>query len=316
MKTVTTAYPDAPPVAYASGSPLRLVRARWLDFLELTKPRISVMVLFTVAIGGLLTNQADPDFMQLLHALVGAALVASGASALNQWLERQSDAQMFRTSNRPLPAGRLTSAEVLTFGIALAVIGLGYMVSVMTHPLAAVITAVTFLSYVFIYTPLKRKTTVNTLIGAVPGALPPVIGWTAMTGTLDTPALALFLIVFFWQVPHFLAIAWMYREDYARAGLKMLPVVDVEGSVTARQMLLYAVALIPISLLPLLVNGASVMYAFGAVGLGFFFLRSVWGFVIEPSHGQARKVLHASLIYLPCILGLLLVERLIRYVMI
>jgi protoheme IX farnesyltransferase len=137
-----------------------------------------------------------------------------------------------------------------------------------------------------------------------------------MTGTLDWPALVLFLIVFFWQVPHFLAIAWMYREDYARAGLKMLPVVDADGSITARQMLLYALALIPVSLLPVLMQGASPMYAFGALGIGIFFLRSVWGFVVEPSHGHARKVLHASLIYLPCMMGLLLVERLIRYVMI
>jgi protoheme IX farnesyltransferase len=302
MKTGTTVYPDALP----------MVRSRWLDFIELTKPRIGVMVLFTVAIGALLANRPSLDLMQLVHALIGTALVASGASALNQWLERHSDAQMRRTENRPLPAGRLTSAEVLVFGFALAVVGLGYMAYLLTHVLSAVITGLTFLSYVFVYTPLKRKTTLNTLIGAVPGALPPVIGWTAMTGTLDLGALVLFLIVFIWQVPHFLAIAWMYREDYARAGLKMLPVVDSEGAATARQMLLYTLALIPISLLPGLVFGASAMYAFGALGLGVFFLRSVWGFVTQPGHGQARKVLQASLIYLPCVLGLLLVERLIR----
>jgi protoheme IX farnesyltransferase len=220
---------------------------------------------------------------------------------------------MRRTENRPLPSGRLTSAEVLCFGTALSVLGLAYMLVLMTHLLAAVVTAFTLLSYVFIYTPLKRKTTLNTLIGAVPGALPPVIGWTAMTGTLDPAALSLFLIVFFWQVPHFLAIAWMYREDYARAGLKMLPAVDTDGIVTARQMLVYCLALVPISLLPVMLRDASAMYGFGALGLGVFILRSVWSFVQVPTQAHARKVLHASLVYLPSVLAILLVERWIRY---
>jgi protoheme IX farnesyltransferase len=305
-------------VAFASGSEisaLPVVRSRWLDFVELTKPRIAVLVLFTVAIGALLTPRASLDLVQLLHALVGTALVASGASALNQWFERSSDALMRRTENRPLPGGRLSSSEVLGFGIAISVIGLGYMLFMMTHPLAAAVTAFTHLSYVFIYTPLKRQTTLNTLIGAVPGALPPVIGWTAMTGTLDWAAFVLFLVVFFWQVPHFLAIAWMYREDYARADLKMLPGVDPDGTATARQMLLYTVALIVISLLPVLLFGASLMYGFGALGLGVFFLRFVWMFGIQPAHATARKVLQASLVYLPSVLGLLLLERWIRYMM-
>jgi protoheme IX farnesyltransferase len=304
MKSATTAY-----AAEA------LARPRWLDFVELTKPRIAVMVLFTVAIGAMLAPQTPLDLMQLLHALIGVALAASGASALNQWLERDSDAQMRRTENRPLPAGRLSGSEVLGFGIALSVIGLGYLACVMTYPLPTVLTALTLVSYVFIYTPLKRKTTLNTLIGAVPGALPPVIGWTALTGTLDGEAGVLFLIVFLWQVPHFLAIAWMYREDYARAGLKMLPAIDPDGVVTGRQMLVYSFALIVISLLPVLLFGASMMYGFGALGMGVFFLRFVWGFVAEPSLGQARKVLHASLVYLPGVMGLLLLERFMRFVM-
>ena len=299
----TTALPEVLPLA----------RPRWLDFVELTKPRIALMVLFTVAIGALLTMPARMELLQLVHALVGVALVASGASALNQWLERASDAQMRRTENRPLPSGRLSSGEVLAFGIALSVLGLGYMLATMTHGLAIIVTAITHLSYVFVYTPLKRKTTLNTLIGAVPGALPPVIGWTAMTGTLDLAAVILFLIVFFWQVPHFLAIAWMYRDDYARAGLKMLPGVDADGSATSRQMMQYALALIPISLLPVLLGSASVMYGFGAFGLGVFFLRWVWAFALTPSDGHARRVLHASLIYLPSVLALLLLERWIQY---
>jgi len=303
------------PVAYAPGSPVSLARPRWLDFVELTKPRIALLVLFTVAIGALLAPQASLDVAQLIHALVGTALVAAGASALNQWLERHTDALMRRTENRPLPANRLTSTEVLFFGIALSCIGLGYMLFLLTHPLAAALTAVTHLSYVFLYTPLKRMTTLNTLIGAVPGALPPVIGWTAMTGTLELPALVLFLIVFFWQVPHFLAIAWMYREDYARAGLKMLPTVDGDGTATARQMLIYTIALIVVTLVPVFVGDSSGMYGFGALGLGMFFLRFVWMFGARPADAAARKVLQASLIYLPSVMGLLLLERWIRYMM-
>lgn len=303
MKTSTTVYADALP----------LVRSRWLDFLELTKPRIGVMVLFTVATGALLAPRTPFDAMQLMHALIGTALVAAGASALNQWLERGSDAQMRRTENRPLPAGRLTAAEALAFGCVLSGAGLVYMAVLMAHPLAAAVTALTLLSYVFVYTPLKRKTTLNTLIGAAPGALPPVIGWTAMTGSLDALALVLFLIVFLWQVPHFLAIAWIYREDYARAGLKMLPGIDAEGSATGRQMLLYCLALIPVSLLPVWQADAGAMYGFGALGLGVFFLRACWGFALEPSTARARKVLHASLLYLPSVLAILLAERWIRY---
>ncbi len=306
MKTSTT-------VAYASGSSLPLTRSRWLDFLELTKPRIAVMVLFTVAAGGLLAQPAPFDLLQLAHALVGTALVAAGASALNQWLERGSDALMRRTENRPLPAGRLTPSEALVFGCVVSGAGLLYMAVLMAHPLAAAVTAVTLLSYVFVYTPLKRKTTLNTLTGAVPGALPPVIGWTALTGTLDAQAVVLFLIVFVWQVPHFLAIAWIYREDYARAGLKMLPGIDAEGSATARQMLLYSFALVPISLLPVWLHEAGAMYGFGALGLGVYFLRACGGFALVPSQAKARKVLHASLVYLPSVLALLLVEHWIRH---
>ncbi len=299
----TTAYADQLP----------LVRSRWLDFVELTKPRIGVMVLFTVGLGALLANPQPLDLMQLVHTLIGVALVASGASALNQWLERDTDALMRRTDNRPLPSGRLNTGEVIGFGSALSVSGFVYMACLLTYPLAAVVAGATLLSYVFVYTPLKRKTTLNTLIGAVPGALPPVIGWTAMTGRLDGAAIVLFLIVFFWQVPHFLAIAWMYREDYARAGLRMLPALDADGAVTARQMLLYAIGLIPISLLPVLFNDAGAMYGFGAMGLGVYFLRSVWAFAVAPSHTLARKVLLASLIYLPGVFGSMLLERWVRY---
>jgi protoheme IX farnesyltransferase len=304
-------------VAYVAGSEtLPLARPRWLDYVELTKPRIAVLVLFTVAVGGLLAvSAASADVMQLVHALIGTAFVAAGASALNQWLERSSDAAMRRTENRPLPAGRLAPTEALFFGSVLSSAGLGYMFAVMAYPLAAVLTGVTLVSYVFLYTPLKRVTTLNTLVGAVPGALPPVIGWAALTGSIDATAWILFLILFIWQIPHFLAIAWMYRDDYARAGLKMLPVVDENGVATARQMLVYGVALVPVSLLPLLYGNGSIMYGIGAFALGLLFLRSIWRFGIAPTQAHARKVLHASLVYLPGVFGLMLMERLLQYLL-
>jgi heme o synthase len=287
---------------------LPLARSRWQDFIELTKPRIAVLVLFTVAIGALLARRGTINWEQLVHTLLGTALVAAGASALNQLLERHSDGLMRRTENRPLPAGRLHPLEVLAFGLTLGVLGTAYLAVSLRQPLAAGIAALTFLSYVLLYTPLKRRTTLNTLVGAVPGALPPVIGWTAATGRLDREAIVLFLILFLWQVPHFLAIAWIYREDYGRAGLKMLPVLDVSGSMTGRQMVIYCLALIPISLMPVLFHQAGIVYGLGALALGLFFLRAACGFVAEKTAARARRVLHASLLYLPALLALLLVE--------
>jgi protoheme IX farnesyltransferase len=213
-----------------------------------------------------------------------------------------------RTENRPLPAGRLQPLEVFSFGVALSVMGLLWLALSGRHPLAVIVAAVTHLSYVLIYTPLKRFTTLNTLVGAVPGALPPVIGWTSVTGTLDMPALVIFLTVFLWQVPHFLAIAWMYRADYARAELKMLPVVDGNGGTTARQMLLYCVALVPVSLLPVLQQKAGWLYGAGALALGLMFLGAAYGFAREHSRDRARRVLRASLVYLPALLALMLLE--------
>jgi protoheme IX farnesyltransferase len=269
-------------------------------------------VLFTVAAGGFIARPGSFELVELAHAILGAALVAAGASALNQWLERSTDALMHRTENRPLPSGRLGNVEVIAFGGTLAALGLGYMLAMMASPIAALVTAITLIGYVFVYTPLKSRTTLNTLIGAVPGALPPVIGWTAATGTLDVGALLLFLIVFLWQVPHFLAIAWIYREDYARAGLKMLPALDENGAVTGRQMLLYTLALVPISFVPVLLGEGSLMYGFGALGVGTYFLKTVWSFAGDRSDAQARRVVLASLIYLPVVLLLLLADRWMR----
>ena len=282
------------------------------DFVELTKPRIAVLVLFTVAAGALLAGPGSVDWVVLLHAVLGTGLIASAASALNQYLERHSDARMSRTENRPLPAGRLQPAQVVVFGTGLAVLGVTYLAVTVRQPLTVAVAVFTFLSYVFVYTPLKRVTWLNTLIGAVPGALPPVIGWTAVRGTLDVEVVLLFLMVFCWQLPHFLAIAWIYREDYARAGLLMLPVVDRTGRRTARQMIGFCLALLVVSLLPALMGPFGWLYLTGATLLGLGFFGATVGFAREHSTAQARRVLRASLIYLPVLLALLLLDGTLR----
>jgi protoheme IX farnesyltransferase len=215
---------------------------------------------------------------------------------------------MRRTENRPLPAGRLQPWQVLLFGAALGIAGVAYLALMLRQPLAAIVAALTFLSYVFLYTPLKRKTSLNTLVGAIPGALPPVIGWTAVRGSIGPEAGALFLILFVWQVPHFLAIAWIYRDDYARARLRMLPVIDREGGMTGRQMVAYCLVLIAASLAPIYVLKAGPVYLVGALVLGTLFLLSAIGFMRASSIGNARRVLRASLLYLPALLALLLIE--------
>lgn len=282
------------------------------DLADLTKPRIAVLVLFTVAVGGLLAGGTVADWVTLLHAVVGTALLASAASTLNQYLERHSDARMARTENRPLPSGRMQPAAVLVFGGVLGVLGVLYLALTMRHAVPVAVAGFTFFSYVFIYTPLKRVTWLNTVIGAVPGALPPVIGWTAVRGSLDAEAGVLFLIVFFWQLPHFLAIAWIYRDDYARAGHVMLPVIDVDGRRTARQMVGFCLALLAVSFLPAFWTARGELYLAGAVLLGLGFLATTLSFAREHSQAQARRVLRASLVYLPALLALLLLDGFLR----
>ncbi|MBV9125385.1 MAG: protoheme IX farnesyltransferase [Planctomycetes bacterium] len=298
MRVDTMTYPEA----------LALTRSRAVDYLELTKPRVTLLVLVTVAAGTLLASRGTLNLAALVHTLLGTALVAGGAAALNQFLERHTDALMRRTENRPLPAGRLQPPEVLVFGSLLGLAGVVYLALALRHPLASLVAGLTFVSYVFLYTPLKRKTALNTLVGAVPGALPPVIGWTAVSGTLDPGVLVLFLILFLWQIPHFLAIAWIYREDYARAGLQMLPVVDGDGGMTGRQMVSYCLALIPASLAPVGLGLAGWWYLGAAMVLGFGFLACVVGFNHQHSLSRARRVVQASLIYLPALMAMLLVD--------
>ncbi len=286
-----------------------LARLRVADYLELTKPRIAVLVLVTVGVGALLAAGRSVDVALLFHAIAGTALVAAGASALNQLMERKRDARMRRTENRPLPAGRLQPAEVLLFGSLLTTAGIVYLVLALPTITAAVVAAITFVGYVAVYTPLKPVTTLNTLVGAIPEALPPVIGWSAVRGEIGAEAWALFAIVLLWQLPHFLAIAWIYRSDYARAGYRMLPVVDPDGSRTARRMASYCVLLIAVSLAPVFWGQAHALYAAGAVLLSLGFLARALAFGAERSDRRARKVLRASLLYLPGLLALLMLDR-------
>jgi protoheme IX farnesyltransferase len=285
---------------------------RLADYLALTRPRLCAMALLTVAAGAVLASRGTPDWRVVTHALVGSALVAAGASALNQWWEREADARMRRTRDRPLPAGRLRPGEVLALGIGTAAGGVAYLAVTPVHPLAAVVAALTALIYVCVYTPLKRRTPLNTLVGAIPGALPPVIGWTAVRGSLNAEVGTLFVILFLWQVPHFLAIAWIYRIDYGRAGLCMLPAVDHDGGLTGRQMICYCLALVAASLMPLVVDAAGWVYLAGALLLGLGFLTSAVGFFLCRSPERARAVLRASLIYLPALLTLLLLDGIRR----
>lgn len=283
-------------------------RARTLDFLELTKPRVAVLVLFTVAVGALLASGGYPDPLLLVHTLIGTALVAGGASAWNQYLERDTDSRMRRTENRPLPAHRLEPREVAAFGSLLGIGGVFYLAFLTPHVLAALVAGFTFVTYVFVYTPLKRVTTLNTLVGAIPGALPPVIGWSAVRGSIGPEVVALFLVVFLWQVPHFLAIAWIYRHEYARAGLVMLPTVDPDGDVTGRQMIAYCMALVPVSLVPVFLGRTGSLYMWGAAALGLAFLGFAVQFMRCRSTKAARHVLRASLVYLPVLLALLFID--------
>ncbi|MSR33024.1 MAG: protoheme IX farnesyltransferase [Gemmataceae bacterium] len=287
-------------------------RSRALDFLDLTKPRIAVMVLFSVASGGALAGARGADLWIVLHTVIGTTLVAAGAGVLNHFWERKTDKLMERTANRPLPSGRLQPMESLIFGLTLGLGGTSYLLATVAHQLTAWLALFTLVSYVFIYTPLKQITTWNTLIGAVPGAMPPVIGWVGVQGTIGPEAIALFMILFTWQIPHFLAIAWMYREQYAQGGHKMLSSFDPGGNMTSLQMRSYALGLIPVSLTPILLQVAGPLFLCGALVLGFYFLGKTLEFNRERSLTRARKVLRASLVYLPSIWALLVADHFLR----
>lgn len=279
-----------------------------LDFVALTKPRLNLLVLITT-LGGLYLAAPDGvDGVLLLHTLLGTTLVAGGAAALNQAWERHTDKLMKRTANRPLPGGRVSMADGVVFGIALSIAGL-IELWFGANPLAAGVAAATLGSYVLIYTPMKTRSSLATLVGAVPGALPSMIGWAAATGDLSLPAWILFGIVFFWQMPHFLAIAWLHREDYARAGIPLLPVLEPDGRRTGRQALIYCAALWPVSLLPALVGLAGLPYSIVATVLGFVFIGLTLLFARDRTIASARRLFLYSITYLPILWGMLVVDR-------
>ena len=284
-------------------------QTRTADFVTLTKPRLNFLVLITT-LGGMYI--AAPDGVPLsilLHALVGTALVAGGAAALNQVWERETDGLMRRTRLRPIPAHRLRTADATWFGTLMSAAGL-IELTWKVNPLAASVAAATLVSYVFVYTPLKKRTSLSTLVGAVPGALPPVIGWAAATGEISLPAIVLFGIVFLWQMPHFLAIAWLYRDDYGHAGIPLLPVLESSGRRTGQQALLYAAALWPVSLLPAVVRIAGVPYSIVATVLGFGLIALSAQFARERTTKRARTLFFYSILYLPLLWSALVIDRL------
>jgi heme o synthase len=287
------------------------------DYIALTKPRITWLIMMSAGIGyffGLPNATGWHEFLgnihllSLLHTIVGTALIASGTAALNQWFERDADRKMRRTAGRPLPLGLLTPGRALAFGVALSIAGFMEL-WLGVNLLCGLIGAFTLSMYLFLYTPLKRRTWWSTTVGAIPGAMPPMIGYAAAAGKVTPEAWILAAILFLWQFPHFYAIAWMYKEDYAQAGILMLPVVEPDCRSTARQMVLYGIALIPVSLLPVAFGMSGNIYLAGALGLGLWFLYSGVRVAIERSVARARGVLMASVLYLPLIYGLMLFDR-------
>ncbi len=277
-------------------------------YAELTKPRLTLLVLVTTAAGAYMASSGAVDPWLVARTLLGTWLVAAGASALNQVMERDADALMRRTQSRPIPSGRMELLEALRFGIALSVAGL-VALALGVNLLTSVLAAVTLASYLFLYTPMKRRTALCTLVGAVPGAIPPMIGWAAVRGTLTVEAWVLFAVLFLWQLPHFLAIAWLYREDYERAGFPMLPVIEPDGGSTARQAVLYAAALLPVSLLPTLLGLSGAVYFIGALLLGIAFLVIGSGLLSERTRVRAVRLFVASIAYLPLLLALMVCDK-------
>ncbi|HEY1375112.1 MAG TPA: heme o synthase [Candidatus Binatia bacterium] len=280
---------------------------RAADFFELTKPRVTLMVLVTTFVGYYLAADAA-SLATLIATLVGTALASGGTLALNQYMERRSDALMERTRRRPLPDGRILPQEALFFGIVLAAAGIA-LLALAVNVLSACVTAAITVSYLFMYTPLKPRSAFCGIVGAVPGALPPVIGWAAARGELDLAAWVLFAILFLWQIPHTLAIAYIYREDFSRAGIRFLPIVEPDGRSTGRQIVAHSFALLGVSLMPTVIGLAGSIYFVAAMLLGAGFLACGIRLALEPGATAARRLLYASLIYLPAVLVAMALDR-------
>lgn len=284
-------------------------RTRASDYVALAKPRLNGLVVASAVAGYAMAGGDTSDVVRLCCTMAGTGLVAGGASAFNQLLERDSDGLMRRTRLRPLPDGRLQPSDALIFGSALSILGLAIL-AIGVNMLSAAVALATLASYAVIYTPLKRRTSFATVIGAIPGALPPVIGWAAGRGGLSQGAWVLFGIVFLWQLPHFLAIAWIYREDYARAGLPMLPVIEPDGRSTARQAVVYSAALLPLAMAPTLLGMTGTAYFIGAFALTVALLTLAVRFAGSRSTPAARQLFYGSILYLPLLWILMIADRL------
>ena len=287
-------------------SPLELTtrRVRFADLMELTKPRITFLVLITTLVGFYMGSRESLQLMLLFHTIVGTGLVASGASALNQFMERDLDALMTRTRNRPLPDGRLQPNEALAFSVIISALGVAYLMF-FVNILTGLIGIFTLGGYIFVYTPLKTRTTWCTLVGAFPGAAPPVMGWTAARGELDAAALTLFAILFLWQMPHFFAIAWIFTDDYKRGGF----LTHGSGVSTGRQIIFFCCALIPISVLPTTLGLTGMTYLVGAIVLGFLYLGYGFAVALFRSNTHAQRLLRISVLYLPALLLLMMLDK-------
>ena len=280
-------------------------------YIALTKPEVSLLVLMTTGAGFYMGARGPIPWLHMLHVIFGTMMIAAGTAALNHYIERESDRFMRRTASRPLPTGQLTPAEALRFGLGLALAG-AVDLYYSAGSIACLLGVFTSLSYLLAYTPLKKRTVWATFIGAIPGAIPPMIGWTAATGELGTGAWLLFAILFLWQFPHFHAISWMYREDYARAGILMLPVVDKDGTRTFRQIVLYAASLVAVSLLPAIMGFAGMLYFFGALVTCTGLVQVCLWAASAKTNTRAKWLMHATVLHIPILLGLMMYDKLPR----
>lgn len=303
-----TAAIELHPNAAAEADSPTSVKARAAAYIELTKPRITFLIVLTSAAGFCLGARGPVNYAVFTHAMIGIALLSSGIATLNQYMERDLDGLMRRTENRPLPSGRLVAFEALWFGITLTIAAELYL-ALSVNVLTAIMGLTVIAGYLFLYTPLKTRTSLSTAVGAFPGAMPPLMGWAAARGEVDIAALVLFAILFLWQFPHFLAIAWMYREDYGRAGIRMLPVVEPDGRVTGQQIILYSLMLLPVSLLPTFLGISGKIYLVAAIVLGLLFLASSIRAALSKSNQHARQLLLASVLYLPLLFGVMVLNR-------
>jgi len=280
------------------------LREKLAGFLELTKPRIAFMLVLTSAAGFYLGSKGDFNFVLFINSIIGIALLAFGVAALNQFIERRTDALMERTAKRPLVIGTISAPEALFFGVLLCVVAEIYL-AFLVNGLTAFLGLIVIVGYVLLYTPLKTRTSASTAIGAIPGAMPPLMGWTSVADEITLGAWILFAMLFLWQFPHFLAIAWMYREQYAKAGIKMLPVVEPEGKITARQIVIFTILLLPVSLMPYFFGVSGVIYLVGASLLGIWFLWASIQAARAKTNEKARALLLVSVLYLPLIFALM-----------